>query len=244
VIWRLFRRKSSTTETVSDEAGEEQVTSQGPATPRLSTFSFQAPTVDLDDEKSEGLEGSDTAVQATAVDPPKVNVADLVREKVGSSRHFSSRHRGVSPAFIPSIREMSTCMRIEAETLGFTAPKLAMKAWKDYLRLHPRDAESWFSFGQCAVVLNYDDVATQAFNTVLHLHGGHGLAHGALGFVFARQGGLDMAIAHYERASECRPGCVDMMSELARLYERIGAKTQADELWVEIELLSNERVLS
>jgi len=244
LIWRFFRRKSTTTETVLNKTGEEQLESKGVDAPRLSTFSFQAQQPQTEEDQPTLMETGDTAVEATAVEEPKANVADLVREKVSHDRKFSAINRGVSPAFIPSIREISTCVRIEAETLSFAEPRSAVTAWQAYLTLHPRDADAWFSYGQCSVVLDEDDDAIRAFSTALRIQGDYGLAHGALGFVLARQGAIQDAIAQYQRAIECRPTCVDMMSELARLYERAGASAEADALWVNVEILSNERVRS
>jgi cytochrome c-type biogenesis protein CcmH/NrfG len=126
--------------------------------------------------------------------------------------------------------------------LGYEEPAAALEAWRQYLVLQPRDVEAWFAFGQCAVALEVDDLAQHAFEAVIQLDNAHGLAHGALGFVLVRNDALDDALSHYERAVVCRPDCMDMMTELARLYMSLGREADADSLWAKIEVVASEHV--
>ena len=239
MIWRFFKRGSPTTEVVGEEDQSASETASGRAAPRLSTFSFQA----ISESRAQELaKEGDTAVETPRLSEPAADVTSIVRDKARGRRQFRAADRGVAPVFVPSIREVATCLKLEAEALGLEQASAAQTVWQEYLTLNPRDVEAWFSYGHCAVLIEQDERARQAFQMVIQLEPNHGLAHGALGFVVARMGWLDHAIKHYQAAVNLRPGCLDMLSELARLYERNGQAELAATLWDDIESLSNERV--
>ncbi|MEE2757001.1 MAG: hypothetical protein VYA30_10080 [Myxococcota bacterium] len=239
MIWPFKRRKAQSVQTAAGSTHGEIEPPDATHSPSLSAFSFSSIRADsIQEERAEpavDASESDTAVDVTPVASGQ-QLQDVIRERSAPRRQFTFQERGVRPALVPSLREHTTCIRLVAESLAYDQPAESIVSWKEYLSFCPRDSAAWFALGQSAVTVEDFGLARRAFEHVIELDGQHGLAYGALGFVFAQTGHLEHAFTCYKKAVHLRPTCDDMKAELVRLCEHVGEFELAGQLRQQLDL--------
>ncbi|KAJ2779167.1 hypothetical protein GGI15_003958 [Coemansia interrupta] len=99
------------------------------------------------------------------------------------------------------------------------------------LSLHP-SADSHFSVGVCAYMLNRVDEALDMWERTLQINPDHSDAHVNLGSIyFLKKQNGGKAVEHLERARELVPNDAEVMFNLAAVYDSLGRLDEAKTLF-------------
>jgi tetratricopeptide (TPR) repeat protein len=229
VIWRIFKRRKSTTAKV-DEAVPE-VECSATTAPKLSGFYFEATPAALK-ESSQAYAPIDSK--------PVSDYAAAVRKRTRRKRNVSTADRGVTPVMIPSLREQALLYRMAAELRATIEPETGLALWKAYLALEPEDADSWFVYGQCLSGLGAWGEAQAAFTEARRLRPGAHLPVAALGYIAGQMGDAPGELALFEEAVELSGDAVEMLEALHSAQLRSGLDTAAVGTHERIESLLSE----
>lgn len=84
--------------------------------------------------------------------------------------------------------------------------KAAEKHHRDAVRLDPKNAKSYYSYGVLCFSQGSTSEAKRAYVKALEIDPGHAHAHNNLGFILLQDGQIDEAMSHFRRAVEIDPG--------------------------------------
>jgi|JI10StandDraft_1071094.scaffolds.fasta_scaffold210576_1 tetratricopeptide (TPR) repeat protein len=241
--WRFWKRKTAveTTEAADEaveqlDSGELEVAevSERAEAPRFHSFSFEKPPP-LPPEADTAVVRS-TTISATE-EAPHVRIERVVRNKAAGRRAgIDLRARGVSPVWVPGLREIAMSYRLAAEARA-DDPAGAREFWNAYLELCPEDGEAWFAYGQILLGERRFEQAWTAFESARRAQPDDGLSAGALGFLSQIRGDAVAAVTWYAEAARLRPGCRDMLGSLADAQDAAGRPSDAARTRAEIERL-------
>ena len=216
MIWRIFKRRKSTTAKVNEPVREvERSAATGP---QLSGFYFEATPTAVHEPTP-----ADTSVTSR----PVGDYAAAVRERTRRKRNVSTADRGVTPVMIPSLREQALLYRMAAEVRATVEPETGLALWTAYLALEPTDADGWFVYGQCLSGLGAWGEAQAAFAEARRLGPGAHLPVAALGYIAGQMGDGPGELALYAEAVELSGDAVEMLQALHGAQLRSGLDTAA-----------------
>ncbi len=238
MIWRIFKRRSAAIETEASEDAQTvtQVDRHSASPPSMSAFSF----VSGEHVVAENLDSTDTVVESASLVESEGNLADVVRGRVDTQGGERMTERGVQPVMIPDLRELAASWRVGALRAERRRDPETTSLWRAYLSLRPDDVDGWFSLGQSYLADGDSEGASQAFLRACEMAPEYGLAHAALGFIAGQHGYWREAVARYQTAVACRPGCRDMLQELYDSQVAMGDHAAAEETASRIKGLSRE----